>query len=82
MGEFKNTKTRYYLIHLDKNKLSDQCCWWLSRGNWEKMKELNVGILLDDSVYKNKIDGKGFADLTKLPSPELESLTNDWSNCY
>ena len=31
--------------------------------------------VVDDSVYKNNIDGKGFADLAKLPSPELESLS-------
>ena len=24
--------------------------------------------VVEDSVYKNKIDGKGFADLDKLPS--------------
>ena len=30
--------------------------------------------VVDDSVYKNNIDGKGFADLAKLPSSELESL--------
>ena len=31
--------------------------------------------VVDDSVFKNKINGKGFADLAKLPSPELEALT-------
>ena len=30
--------------------------------------------VVDDSVYKNKITRKGFADLTKLPSQELKSL--------
>ena len=25
--------------------------------------------VVDDSVYKNKIDGKGFTDLEKLSSP-------------
>ena len=30
---------------------------------------------VDDSVYSNKMDGKGFADLAKLPSPELKSFT-------
>ena len=31
--------------------------------------------IFDDSVfYTNKMDGKGFADLAKLPSPELELL--------
>ena len=37
--------------------------------------------VVDDSVYKNKIDGKGFADLAKLPSQELESLIG-WGNYY
>ena len=31
--------------------------------------------VVDDSVYQNKMGGKGFADLAKLPSPELKSLT-------
>ena len=30
---------------------------------------------VEDSVLQNKIDGKVFADLVKLPSPELELLT-------
>ena len=30
--------------------------------------------VVDDSVKSNKIDGKGFADLTKLPSHELNKL--------
>ena len=29
--------------------------------------------VVDDSVYSNKMDEKGFADLTKLPSPEPKS---------
>ena len=31
--------------------------------------------VVDDSVFKNKMDEKGFADLTKVPSTELNSLT-------
>ena len=30
--------------------------------------------VVDDLVSSNKMDGNGFVDLTKLPSPELESL--------
>ena len=31
--------------------------------------------VVDYSVYSNKMDGKGFTDLAKLPSSELESLS-------
>ena len=31
--------------------------------------------VVDDLVYSNKMDGKRFADLAKLPSPELKSLS-------
>ena len=36
--------------------------------------------VVDDSVFNKKLDGKGFVDLAKLPSLELESLT--FGNCY
>ena len=44
----------------------ESCCWYV----------------VDDSVWKNKIDRKGFSDLAKLLSKELESLINEWSNYY
>ena len=31
--------------------------------------------VVDDSVYSNKMDGKGLTDLAKLPSKELKTLT-------
>ena len=37
--------------------------------------------VFDDSVSFNKMDGKGFADLAKLPSPELKSLAG-YRNSY
>ena len=38
--------------------------------------------VVDDLVYKNKINGKGFVDIAKLPSKELESLISLLSNYY
>ena len=37
--------------------------------------------IVDDSVKYNKMDGKGFADLAKLPSKELKSLIG-YGNYY
>ena len=36
--------------------------------------ETSSRYVVDDSVSKNKMDGKGFADLAKLPSQELKLL--------
>ena len=37
--------------------------------------ETSHRYIVDDSVFLNKMDGKGFADLAKLSSKELESLS-------
>ena len=47
----------------------------------EEDGETSCRYVVDDSVSQNKMDGKGFADLAKLPSKELESLIG-YGNYY